>query len=356
MATKQSKTLAFQDKFLKTIKKASNTITDVQEPPRYWYSTGNYVLNRIMSGSYQRGIPQGRVTILGGLSGAGKSYLSMNMVKQAQMRGAICLIIDSENALDEDFVSKIGIDTETGYIYVSVVTVDDALLTVSQFIKEYKAEYGEDTEAPEVLILIDSLTMLMTTTEKEHYDKGDNKGSQGQKQKQLKSLLTGITQDIKFLNITVVATTQVYKNQDMIRNPVGPIIVSDSIQYACSQILLLSKRKMKDKEGKFNGVRIIADGFKTRFTMIGQKVEVDVPYDTGMDPYSGLIDAAKAVGVIKQGGAWYTIGDIKFQAKDLDQHAAAIIDALELADSNIGEEIGYEEVDDSEDIYLDQDD
>lgn len=334
--TTEKKTLKFQDKFLKAIKKSSDTITDSSEPPRYWYSTGNYVLNRIMSGSYYNGIPQGRITILGGLSGAGKSYLSMNLVKQAQAKGAICLVIDSENALDDGFVQRVGIDTEDGYIYVSVVTIDDALLTVSQFLKEYKAEYGESKDAPEVLILIDSLTMLLTTTEKENYDKGNNKGTQGQKQKQLKSMLAGITQDIKFLNVTVVATTQVYKNPDMIMNPVGPIIVSDAIQYACSQILTLSKRKMKGTDGKFNGVRIIADGFKTRFTVIGQKVEIEVPYDTGMDPYSGLLDAAKSAGVVKQAGAWYSIKDTKFQSKDIASVADDILQALTESEVDLG--------------------
>lgn len=349
--TTEKKTLKFQDKFLKAIKKSSDTITDSSEPPRYWYSTGNYVLNRIMSGSYYNGIPQGRITILGGLSGAGKSYLSMNLVKQAQAKGAICLVIDSENALDDGFVQRVGIDTEDGYIYVSVVTIDDALLTVSQFLKEYKAEYGESKDAPEVLILIDSLTMLLTTTEKENYDKGNNKGTQGQKQKQLKSMLAGITQDIKFLNVTVVATTQVYKNPDMIMNPVGPIIVSDAIQYACSQILTLSKRKMKGTDGKFNGVRIIADGFKTRFTVIGQKVEIEVPYDTGMDPYSGLLDAAKSAGVVKQAGAWYSINDTKFQSKDIASVADDILQALTESEVDLGNAIEMDVIE--EDDILD---
>jgi hypothetical protein len=38
------------------------------KPPVFWYSTGNYAINRIISGSYTRGIPQGRVTAFVGPS------------------------------------------------------------------------------------------------------------------------------------------------------------------------------------------------------------------------------------------------------------------------------------------------
>ena len=50
------------------------------EPPRYWYTTGNVTLNRIISGSFYKGIPQGRVTGLVGPSGAGKSFLASNLM------------------------------------------------------------------------------------------------------------------------------------------------------------------------------------------------------------------------------------------------------------------------------------
>jgi len=80
------------------------------EPPRYWFSTGNYVLNKIISGSFHRGIPQGRVTGLAGPSGAGKSFLAANIIKHAQSAGAHIVVLDSENALDDEFVSAVGVD------------------------------------------------------------------------------------------------------------------------------------------------------------------------------------------------------------------------------------------------------
>lgn len=309
----------------------SETIADSSEPPRYWYPMGNYVLNRILSGGYKKGIPQGRITDIAGPSGAGKSYISSNIVAAAQRAGAFCLVIDTENALDNDFMSKIGVNVHENYKYYSVTTINEASKIVSKFLTRYKESLSDSEEAPQVLILIDSLDMLMTATELEHFEKGETKGDQGQKNKQLKAMLRTFVQAIKQLNVAIVCTSQVYKNQD-VTNGEGLWIVSDAVKYACSQIVLVQKRKLKDATaGEVSGVRMVCEGYKTRFTKPFQKVEVEVPYDTGMDQYSGLMEVAVKTGVVKRSGAWYSLkgSDDKWRSADLAQYADRIVDMLE---------------------------
>lgn len=318
--------------FLKSFNKKIATIDGVGEsslPPRYWYSTGNHVLNRIISGSFYKGIPQGRLTNLAGASGAGKSFLAANLVKAAQQAGAFCLIIDSENALDDEFMTKIGVDVKDNYKYLSVTTVPQVTEVVSAFLKSYKDEYGEAEDAPQVFILLDSMDMLMTETELGHYEKGDTKGDQGQRNKQFKAMLRTFVQDVKKLNAAMVFTSQVYRNQD-ITNGEGVWVVSEAVKYAASQIVLLSKLKLKDDSGKiqsYAGIRMKCEGYKSRFVQPFQVVTIEVPYTTGMNPYSGLIESAKELGVLIQGGAWYTIAgtDQKFQSKDLEKYAEDIL-------------------------------
>lgn len=298
--------------FLKTFEKELASIDGVgtsSVPPRYWYSTGNYVLNRIISGSFQRGIPQGRITNLAGSSGAGKSFVAANLVKAAQLAGAFCLVIDSENALDDEFMGKIGVDTQNNYQYTEVTTIPQVIKVVSAFIKGYRKEFGEDETAPQIFILIDSLDMLMTETEDDNYGKGVVKGDQGQRNKQLKAMLRSFVQDIKKLNVAVVCTSQVYKNQDVM-NGEGLWIVSDAVKYAASQIILLSKLKLKSDSGKagdFSGIRMKAEGYKTRFTKPFQTITIEVPYETGMDPLSGLIETAVGLGVVEKRGSRYAM-------------------------------------------------
>lgn len=301
------------------------------EPPRYWYSTGNYVLNKIISGSFSKGIPQGRVTNLAGPAGAGKSFISANLVAAAQREGAYCMVLDSENALDNGFMSAIGVDVHNNYQYRGVTTIPQVVKIVSLFLKKYQEQYGTSPDAPQVLIMIDSLNMLMTETELEHFDKGVTKGDQGQKNKQLKAMLQTFVQAIKPLNVAIICTSQVYKNQD-IMNGEGVWIVADSVKYSASQIILIQKRKLKDeskgaKAGDFAGVRMICEGYKTRFTKPFQKVEIEVPYDTGMDPYSGFVEVAEKVGIISRKGNRYIIvgEDELWFSKDVAEHADRII-------------------------------
>lgn len=326
MAT--NKSLDFLKGFEKELESIEG-ISTTSEPPRYWYSTGNHVLNRIISGSFFKGIPQGRITNLAGSSGAGKSFLAANLVKAAQEAGAYCLVIDSENALDPIFMTKIGVDCTDNYKYVDVSTIPQVTAVVSKFLKWYKKGEGSSEDSIPVFIMIDSLDMLMTETEMGHYDKGDSKGDQGQRNKQLKAMLRTFVQDIKKLNVTMVVTSQVYKNQD-VTNGEGVWIVSDAVKYAASQIVLLSKLKLKDegaKAGVFAGIRMKCEGYKTRFTAPFSVVTIEVPYDTGMNPYSGLLETAIELGVVEKRGSRNVVvgSDETWFARDIEKYADDIL-------------------------------
>ena len=333
MADKKAN-MSFLKDFDKEISKMEGVGTS-SAPPRYWYSTGNFVLNRIISGSFQKGIPQGRITDLAGPAGAGKSFIAANLVAAAQKAGAYCLIIDSENALDDEFMTKIGVDVTENYKYVGVNTIPEVTKIVSAFLKGYKEQVGTDIDAPQVLIMIDSLDMLMTETELDNYEKGVTKGDQGQKNKQLKAMLRTFVQAIKQLNVAMICTSQVYKNQDIL-NGEGVWIVSDAVKYAASQIVLINKRKLKDeskgaKAGDIAGVRMICEGYKTRFTKPFQKVEIEVPYEVGMDPLSGLIEVAKKLEVIEQKGSRYALAGSEetWYSKDIELYLPQILTALD---------------------------
>lgn len=301
-------------------------------PPRYWFSTGNFALNKIISGSFLRGIPQGRITCFTGPSRSGKSFLAANAMREAQRQGAHIVVIDSENALDDEFVGSIGVNTEKNYTYVGVNTIPQAKKVVSKFVQGYKGEYGDDPDAPQVLIIVDSLDMMMTETELEHFEKGVSKGDQGQRSKQLKQILREFVQAIKRYNISMVVTAQVYRNQDP-RSGEGPWVVSDAIQFALSQIVLVTKLKLRDDKQKeiVHGIRMKTEGFKTRFTKPFQTVTIEVPYDTGMDPYNGLLDVAVELGVCEKKGSRYLIAgeDKSWYSKDFGAIAADVLTKCE---------------------------
>ena len=310
-------------------------VSGISAPPRSWVSFGNYVLNKILSNNFHKGTPQGRITAIAGPSGAGKSFIAGNLIKNAQDAGYYVLVCDSENALDNDYITKIGVDINSMYNYKDVSSISHVNKIVSSFIKGYQKSYGTidvNPEQPPVLIVIDSLDMLATDTELANFEKGDQKGDQGQRAKQHKAMLRNFVGAIKHLNIQIVVTHQVYRcTQEQILAGEGLWKVGDAIRYACSQIVLVTKLKLKEGDA-ITGIRMKCEGFKTRFSKPFQSVTIEVPYETGMDPTSGLIESMENLGVLKRGGSWYTIDgtDVKFQAKNFSTYVDQV---LALADS-----------------------
>ena len=99
-------------KFRKGLTKSIAGVSFGFNDPTDWISTGNYALNYLISGDFNKGVPLGKVTVFAGESGAGKSYIcSGNIVKAAQDQGIFVVLVDSENALDEDWLKALGVDT-----------------------------------------------------------------------------------------------------------------------------------------------------------------------------------------------------------------------------------------------------
>ena len=114
-------------KFRKSITKSIDGLGIGFNDPTDWVSTGNYTLNYLISGDFFKGIPLGKVTVFAGDSGAGKSYIcSSNIVKHAQEQGIFVVLIDTENALDEDWLKALGVDTsESKLLKLSMAMIDE---------------------------------------------------------------------------------------------------------------------------------------------------------------------------------------------------------------------------------------
>jgi len=296
-------------KFRKSITKSIQGLGIGFNDPTDWISTGNYALNYLISGDFNKGIPLGKVSVLAGESGAGKSYIaSGNIIKNAQDQGIFVILVDSENALDEAWLKALGVDTdEKKLLKLSLSMVDDVAKTVSEFMKEYKAEHAENREAaPKVLFVIDSLGMLLTPTDVDQFQKGEMKGDLGRKPKALTALVRNCVNMFGSWNVGLMATNHTYASQDMF-DPDDKISGGQGFIYASSIVVAMKKLKLKEDEAgnkvtDVRGIRAACKVMKTRYAKPFESVQVKIPYDTGMDPYSGLLDLFEKKGVIKQQG------------------------------------------------------
>jgi recombination protein RecA len=342
-------------KFRKSISKSVPGLSVGFHDPTDWVSTGNFALNYLISADFNKGIPLGKVTVFAGESGSGKSYFaSANVVKAAQEQGIFVVLVDSENALDESWLRALGVSTdEDKLLKLNMSMIDDVAKTISEFMKEYKLM--DDEDKPKVLFVLDSLGMMLTPTDVKQFEAGDMKGDLGRKPKALTSLVRNTVNMFGSHNVGMVATNHTYASQDMF-DPDDKISGGQGFIYASSIVIAMRKLKLKeDKDGNkvadVRGIRSACKVMKTRYAKPFEGVQVKIPYEEGMNPYSGLFDMFEGKGLLKKEGNSYIYVDLegeihKYFKKKYEANHDGILDhmmadimkgGIQLADMEIEE-------------------
>jgi RecA/RadA recombinase len=213
--------------------------------------------------------------------------------------------------------------------------IDDVAKTISEFMKNYKLLPADDK--PKVLFIIDSLGMLLTPTDVNQFESGDMKGDMGRKPKALTSLVRNCVNMFGSHNVGLVATNHTYASQDMF-DPDDKISGGQGFIYASSIVVAMKKLKLKeDDEGnkisEVRGIRSACKVMKTRYAKPFESVQVKIPYETGMNPYSGLLDLFEKAGLLTKEGnrLSYTTTDgeiIKFFRKGWESNENGCLDKV----------------------------
>lgn len=303
-------------KVRKAVSKSIPGLSQGFNDPKTWLDTGCYALNYLICDDFKGGMPlEGKFTMFAGDSGSGKSYIaSANIIKDCQKKGVYVILIDTENALDESWLKALDVDTsEEKLSKFSGATVDDVSQLLGTLIEQYKADHGATPYAdrPKVLFIIDSLGMLITPNQERQFMEGDQKGDMGIKAKQITAMLRVASAKIASQPIGLLATNHVYDSQDQYKPDTIP--GGKMLEFASSVIVQMNKLLLKEDEhgtkltdGEVAGIKSSMVVRKSRYAKPFEKLKVNIPYTTGMDPYSGLFDLFEKKGVIEKSGTRYT--------------------------------------------------
>lgn len=301
-------------KFRKSVSKSIEGLSIGFNDPTDWISTGNYALNYLISGDFNRGVPLGKVTVFAGESGAGKSFIcSGNLIKNAQDQGIYVILIDSENALDESWLHALGVaTTDDKLLKLNMAMIDDVARVISDFVKEYRTLPADDR--PKVLFVIDSLGMLLTPTDVNQFEAGEMKGDMGRKPKALTALVRNCVNMFGSLNIGLVATNHTYASQN-IYDPDDKISGGSGFVYASSIVVAMKKMKLKEDEAgnkvsEVLGIRAACKVVKTRYNKPFEDIQLHIPYSTGLNPFSGFFDLIEKNQMVNKEGNRYAYIDL----------------------------------------------
>jgi len=287
--------------------------------PQDWIDTGSYALNAILSGSLYKGIPTGRITGIQGPSQSGKSLIINKIIANAQKKGYVAVVWDSEAAIDQESARRIGVDPKL-VKYYPVDTVEACRNQISKFLDNVIKAKIEDPEL-KFIIAIDSLGNLASSKELHDAEKDKEASDVGHRAKQLKSMMRTLTYKTAKAGVPIVFSNHIYDGMEMYPTLVKNASGGKGPGYLASILVQLSTKNEKttdnpDEESiaiahNVSGVTLGALTVKNRFIPAFLKTELYLNFKTGLDKYAGLFEIADGFQVIRREGNTYYLGEEK---------------------------------------------
>lgn len=300
--------------------------------------TGSLSLDVALGG----GLPLGRLIEIFGAESGGKTTLALHCIAEAQKRGGICAFIDAEHALDPKYAAALGVDIDN--LYVSQPDNGEQALEITDtLIRSGSID----------LVVIDSVAALTPRAEIE--------GEMGELQ--VGAMARMMSHGCRKLAGSAgrANTTVIFINQ--IREKIGVMYGSPETTPGGRALKFFASVRMRVSKGEkiMNGSEQIGARTKVRVDKNKvappfREVEFDTFFGKGISKCGDILDLAVLHGLIQKGGAWFTLGDERFQGRDnvrayLEQNP----DVTDELEAQIRAKLGLDGADDEElDIETDE--
>jgi recombination protein RecA len=282
-------------------------------PPRI--PTGSMEIDYATRG----GIPIGRFSRFYGNYSAGKSLASWNVVRNAQQMGQTCAVYDAEKTFDPTYVARLGVDV-------------DKLLVIEGSIIEDLCMKMEALLGSVHLHIVDSCSTCLSVHEMDADLHDQRRGGSA------KFWTAGLKRIVEYMDAgesgnTIILLDQIrdtFGNPGALPQPPGGRMLehtsSLSLRFTRGSWLFrdtdgfLTDDRVKQEtlsgQAEMDGVETSVKVEKSRVCAQGRAAKVridfrDGRYDTGWE----MTKAAIFFGVAERSGAWYKMGEKKYQGE-----------------------------------------
>ena len=265
------------------------------------------------------GLGFGRQVLIWGNKSAGKSSFCLQMIGEAQKAGKTCAWIDAEASYDPVWAARLGVDSES-LIYSPAKSINDMVDVAQQLM-----EAGVD------IIVVDSISALLPAI---YFEKDSSDLKKLEDTKQIGAEAKDMTHAVKMLNYANKNTLLVLISQQ--RNQFGSMHASHiptggmAVKFFSSTVIKLWASEA-DANAIKSGVQV---GDKIIEQKVGRPVNWIIDYnktgpmglsgqydfyfqgeEVGVDSVGEILDVAEMMGIVQKGGAWYTVGEERFQGR-----------------------------------------
>lgn len=335
---------------LKSIKKntgaetlADSTLAKVTD----YLSTGNYAINRVLTGDIYKGFPTGRISCIAGASQSGKSLLIANTVIEALKNDKVDIvyIFDSEGGVLVDYFKQHGVDM-TKIMHIPVKSIEDCavkMLDTYDTLCKAQEEYEDDPDNNDeirALVVLDSIGALASDKLITDAVKKDQMVSDmGSSAKLRNNLMRGLMMRVPMSKATLLIVNHIYDDpsagmfgMSKIKNMAGGkgLEYSSHVILQCEKLLVktsntdfmtgLEDDKSIDEGNFYKGNRLRFFVVKSRIAKPAFQATVYLDFDKGYNKWDGLIEDAVRYGYIQEVRGGYIVpsySDKRITHKDL---------------------------------------
>ena len=248
------------------------------------------------------GVPKGRIIEIYGPESSGKTTLALHIIAQAQKAGGEAAFIDAEHALEPAYARAVGVDIEN--LLISQPDMGDDALAITELLVRSGAVD---------VVVVDSVAALVPRSEVEG-DIGD--ASVGVVARLMSQALRKLAGSISKTNCIVIFINQ-------LREKIGVMYGNPETTPGGRALKYFSSVRIEVRRSEYIKVGAEHVGNRTRAKIVKNKVappfreaEFDIMFGEGISKYGDLIDLGVKLDLIEKGGAWYTLGDMRFQGRD----------------------------------------
>jgi len=270
------------------------------------------------------GVPLGRLTIIHGSEGCGKTTLALHLVAECQHQGGLAIYIDKEYKLDPDYAKGIGVDvgsliiSQPPYLEKCLEIIDEAIEKVAR----YRIESG--VRVP-LLVILDSMNAAIS---KDMYSGDYEDQTMASVARVYSQKLPKLIPKVSQEDVALVFISQVREKVGVMYGNKEEICGGRAPKFHASLILEVirkgsmkgeddgkkddgkkddgdKKRGKKDKDaeiiGNLNEVYVRKNQIAPPF----KRAEFEVIYGKGIDFSGSLVRRAQALGILEKSGSWY---------------------------------------------------